>query len=435
MCLAALLAVPLFLPRISKQIRTNFAESLSPSLRGLAIALAEEQERSPGPSRLLARLTNRSTAPLRVLPRAQLALSPAQLARLDQDEIVVADGHGPRLVLFAALPGGDWILQYGPINPNHPMGQGRGLGLFVGGLSGLALGVYLLLLPLRRRLRDLSQAVAALQHGDLGARAAVDSPDAIGMLAVAFNSMASEIQRLLAAQKELLQVVSHELRTPLQRIHFAVEGIGSATTDAGRQKGIARIERDLKELDSLIDELIRYIRLQHEAPAAGQVTPWSSLHALMHDVVETQSELASSVALSLHPAEPPLPAEIAVRINDRLLRRALGNLIENALRSAGSRVEVRLSYDPSALSLHLDVDDDGPGVPEADRQTIFEPFSRLASPAAPDGPARPAGRGGCGLGLAIVRLIVKQHHGVIVAATSPLGGARFRLSLPAVYCE
>lgn len=435
MCLAALLAVPLFLPRISNQIRSNFADSLSPSMRGLAIALAEEQERSPGPSRLLARLHDREMTPIVVLPRTQLSLSAAQLARLDHGDVVVADKHGPRLVLFAALPGSDQVLRLGPLSPNHPMGQGRGLGLFIGGLAGLTLGVYLLLRPLRRRLGLLSRAVAALQHGDLAARAVVDSPDAVGSLAAAFNSMASEIQRLIAAQKELLQVVSHELRTPLQRIHFAVEQIGSAPSPEGRQKGLGRIERDLKELDSLIEELIRYIRLQHEAPVAGTVTPWGKLHTLMHDVVEMQGELASSVALSLQPAEPPLPDDIAVRINDRLLRRALGNLIENALRSAKTRVEVRLSYDPAALALQLAIDDDGPGVPEADRKTIFEPFSRLPNPQNGEGPVRRAGRGGCGLGLAIVRLIVEQHSGRIAVDTSALGGARFRLSLPAVHCE
>lgn len=414
---AGLLASQIIAPRVDDQVRENIAESLSVPLRVMAETLAEEQQRRPGPSLLLARAMRMTTTPLSLTSRAQLALPPRLLERLDRGEVVSAEGYFLHAVLYVRIGATDQVMRFGPLNPIHPLGGGRGLAMALLGLCGLSVGVYLLVRPLRRRLGELGRAAHAFGGGDLTARAAVDSPDAIGTVAAAFNRMAHELQQLIASQRELLRMVSHELRTPLQRMHFALERIRKAEDAAHRNDGLRRMERDLGELDALIDELLTYVRLQHDSPLPRHAV---ELSRLLDEVIEAQSELTDAVALRALPAPAELPKVMA---NARMLRRALGNLIENGLRNARSRVEVAVACSGSPLRIDIAIDDDGPGVPAAERERIFAPFQRL-----PTGQQR--GPAGCGLGLAIVRRIAEHHEGTITVDDSPLGGARFRLSLP-----
>lgn len=414
---AGILSSQLISPRIDRQARANIAESMSIPLLVMAETLAEEQAQRPGPSLYLARAKRISPTPLAVLSRATLELPAHLREKLDRGEVVSADGYFLRAVLYVRIGATDQVLRFGPLNPTHPLGGGRGLGLLLAGFCGLSFGVYLLVRPLRRRLGELSRAAYAFGSGELTARAVVDSPDAIGTVAAAFNRMAHEIQRLIASQRELLRMVSHELRTPLQRMHFALERIRKAADPEQRGDALRRMERDLGELDALIDELLTYVRLQHDAPLQRQAV---ALPQLIAEVVETQSELTEEV--TLHHAAPP-KALPPVMTNARLLRRALGNLIENGLRNARSRVQVSLQH--CGAQLFIDVEDDGPGVPAAERERIFEPFQHLEHDN-----RRQRGSSGCGLGLAIVRRIAEHHHGTIAVAESDLGGARFRLTLP-----
>ena len=333
---AGILSAQIIAPRVDQQVRTNIAESMSLPLRVMAEALAEEQERRPGPSAFLARAMQVSTTPLAVLSRSTIELPPPLLEKLDRGEVLSAEGYFLRAVLYARIGNTEKVLRLGPLNPIHPLGGGRGLGMLLLGFCGLSVGVYLLVHPLRRRLGELSRAAHAFGSGDLSARAVVDSPDAIGSVASEFNRMAHEIQRLIASQRELLRMVSHELRTPLQRMHFALERIRKAGDAEQRSDELRRMERDLGELDALIDELLTYVRLQHDAPLQRQAV---ELPRLIDEVIETQSELTAEV--SLHQAAPPreLPP---VLTNARMMRRALGNLIENGLRNARSRVEVSI---------------------------------------------------------------------------------------------
>ena len=137
-------------------------------------------------------------------------------------------------------------------------------------------------------------------------------------------------------------------------------------------------------------------------------------------LIGAQSELMSEVTLGA--AVSPGTSTLGLG-NTRLLHRALGNLIKNGIHHARSRVDVTISQRHGQLQ--LDVDDDGPGIPMSLRERLFQPFSRLAI-------ERQRGPAGHGLGLAIVQRIAAQHQGRITVDESPLGGARFRLSLPSV---
>jgi signal transduction histidine kinase len=227
--------------------------------------------------------------------------------------------------------------------------------------------------------------------------------------------MAGEIQNLVTAQEELLRMTSHELRTPIQRLHFGLEHLRSAHGPAREEEALDRMEADLTELDELIEELLTYVRLKDSAaPARERV----EVFPVLEELCDTSSRMSAGVTLAgPRSTESPL----AVAVEARLLRRAISNLIVNALRHARSRVEVSLTREGSRVHVH--VDDDGPGIPQADRERIFEPFQRLDD-------ERTRRSKGSGLGLAIVRRIAETHGGDISALTSELGGARFQLSLP-----
>lgn len=283
-------------------------------------------------------------------------------------------------------------------------------------LAGLLAGLYVSLRPIRHRLRRLVAASDRLGSGDLSARAAEGTQDVIGILARSFNRMAEQLQRLVSAQHEILRVVSHELRTPLQRLHFSIEQARDTPDLAARDKALERMELDLAELEHLIDEILTYSRLE-EGIAIEQRRV--DVGAVLVELCETLAPPPGTKTLSLRGA---VAAELDVPGERRLVRRALANLISNALRHARSCVEVAVYRDAGLI--YVEVDDDGPGVPVGDRERIFEPFWRRED-GHDDAPAR-----GFGLGLAIVRRIALRGGGRVEVATAPaLGGARFVLAL------
>ncbi len=295
--------------------------------------------------------------------------------------------------------------------------------------------------PIVRRVRRLERVAEQISEGELQARAEVKSKDAIGRLAQRFNVMAERVQDLLERQRQLIQDVSHELRTPISRLRFGLEMLEGAAP-AEREARLAALEQDLDELEALVGELLLYIKVGDGALEleTEDVPLRSVLDELMSQVGETRPEVGLSAA-------PPDPNDVAVRADPRFLRRALRNLLENAARHAEAQVRVSWSVagatdatdatDASGTTGHRDavgiagsvvqlhVEDDGPGVPEEERQRILEPFTRVEA-------SRHRGSGGAGLGLAIVRRIVEAHGGRVEvgAASAPLGGARFTLIWP-----
>jgi signal transduction histidine kinase len=414
MLLAGVVVRVLVTPRMDEQLATNVEESLAGPVGILAEVLAEERAQQRDVRAVVDRASARFGAPAVVVSRADLRLDATELARLDQGRVVRS---GPPFGCFvhARIPGTDEIVRLGPILVTHPMGGARGASLSVLLGAGLLLGTYLLLRPIRRRLAGLGLAARALGRGELGARAEIGSSDAIGDLAAAFNAMANEIQRLIAAREELLRMTSHELRTPIQRMHFTVERVRDARDAEERGRALDRFERELTELDQCIEELLTYVRLRDGRPRP--LTP-TDLGPMLAELCESLAGVHPGVALAAPGAEG---APISLAVEPRLSRRAVSNLIVNALRHARSRVEVTVEPDAEAVRIH--VDDDGPGIPAADRERIFEPFIRLHD-------ERTQGSRGFGLGLAIVRQIAEVHGGSVTALTSQLGGARLRLSLP-----
>ena len=274
---------------------------------------------------------------------------------------------------------------------------------FILALLGLALavavGAYPVIRRVTRRLERLQDGVEALGAGKLGARVKVEGRDEVAQLAAQFNRSAAEIERLVGAHRTLLANASHELRSPLARIRMALE---MPDPDGTRRADLAR---DIAELDGLIDEILLASRL--DAVSEPETREEVDLLALAAEEASRTDAIVEG--------EPAL-----VRGEARLLRRMLRNLLENARRHApGSPAEVRVSRTTGGVQ--VEVADCGPGVPEAERERIFEPFYRPAG-------AR-ENSGGYGLGLSLVRQIARRHGGDASCISREEGGSRFIVRL------
>jgi len=295
------------------------------------------------------------------------------------------------------LPDGRWLVAGVPAGRWHP-----GLALLAI-LGGTALIVALAALPVvrrvTRRLERLQTSVESLGAGDLSARVTVKGRDEIARLALSFNRAAAQIEALVDAHKMLLANASHELRTPLTRIRLGIELLKKGDDPKRR----ADLEADIAELDQLIDEILLASRL--DAGVALDANEEVDLLALAAE------ECARSDACSLS-GEPT-----TVRGDPRLLRRMIRNLIVNAEQHGKPPVEVQLHT--VAGQAVLSVCDDGPGVPEAERARLFLPFQRTAG-----------GRGGTGLGLALVRQIAERHSGSVAYGACGGRASCFSVTLP-----
>jgi two-component system, OmpR family, sensor kinase len=268
----------------------------------------------------------------------------------------------------------------------------------------VAVGAYPVVRRLTRRLERLQHSVEAWGSGQLGTRVAVEGGDEVALLASSFNDAAVRIESLVTAQKSLLANASHELRSPLARIRMAAELMAELAPPAVA----VELRRSVGELDQLIEEVLLASRLD-----AGSTVPHSVEQV---DLTALVAEECARVGASLH-AQP-----LIVTGESRLLRRMVRNLLENAVRyGAGSGVEVRLRAEGDNM-LALDVCDLGPGIPEPERERVFEPFYRVA------GASEAAG--GVGLGLALVRQIARHHGGDATCLANGARGCCFRVALP-----
>lgn len=310
--------------------------------------------------------------------------------------------HGPerRPILQLALPDGRRLLLRGRHDDDGHRAVLVALGLLA---VAVALGSYPLVRRLTRRLERLRQRVEALGAGDLATRVEVEGRDEIADLARSFNDAAGRIDRLVNAQRDALAAASHELRSPLARMRVALELLG----DGARPEVRERIASDIAELDELIGELLLASRLE----AAPELEARDEVD-LLGLAAEEAARLGAKVG-----GEP-----LRIRGDARLLRRAVRNLLENAHRYGGGRpVEVRVEpLGPDRVRLL--VCDEGPGIPEPERERIFEPFYRREG-------TRETGEG-VGLGLSLVRQIAERHGGRVCVEPRAEGGSRFVIELP-----
>ena len=255
-------------------------------------------------------------------------------------------------------------------------------------------------------LRELEKTVERFGQGDLSALTRSKRGDELGKLARSFDRMAERTQILLTAERRLLQDVSHELRSPLARLNVAA---ALTQSEADRPAALEQIRKECERLNALIGELLQLTRAEGEGGNLQKVSV--DLHSLLAEVADDCSIEAQARDCKLNLRAP---SGIAVLGDPELLRRAVENLVRNAIRYAaeGTSVEVMLERrDETAL---ISVRDHGPGVPAEDLDRIFDPFYRVNGD-------RDRSSGGVGLGLSIARRAVELHQGDLRARNSSPG--------------
>jgi two-component system, OmpR family, sensor kinase len=299
-------------------------------------------------------------------------------------------------------PGHDWAFWLRP-----PFGF-----LWLLGMVGVAvaMGVFPIIRRLLKRLENLQRGVQRFGEGDLTVRVATQGRDEVADLAHQFNAAASRIEELVQSHKSLLANASHELRSPLARIRMGLALMGDQPSQA---KAKAEIQRNISELDQLVDEILLASRLDAPGTNVGIKEEVDLIGLAAEECARVDAEL------ELDDVEV-----MEVQAIPKLLRRAVRNLLENARRYSEGEVTLTLSREQDTVVLR--VQDHGPGVAEEQRERIFEKFYRL--------PGASERAGGVGLGLALVRSIA-SHHGGSVSCKDRLDGAQgacFELRLPQV---
>jgi signal transduction histidine kinase len=286
-----------------------------------------------------------------------------------------------------------------------PAWQGVGLvAVLVMLFIAVSAGAYPVVRRLTRRLEVLKQGVEQFGAGQLHHRVRVTGHDEVAAVASSFNVAAARVEALVRSHQSLLANASHELRSPLARMKMAVSLL-EAAPPAQRERLKNEIDTNVAELDALVEEVLLASRLDAAPnPARNERV----------ELLGIAAEEAARVDATVDGAPTTVSGE------ERLLRRALRNLLENARRYGGSEVDTQV--ESQAGQAVVRVSDRGPGVPEAMRERIFEPFFRM--------PGHAEQAGGVGLGLSLVKQIAERYGGSVCCQAREGGGSCFVLSLP-----
>ncbi|MEG0197731.1 sensor histidine kinase BfmS [Acinetobacter sp.] len=372
----------------------------------------------------LAKIQSNFSYPIQIEKVQNLPLDSEQIGRLRLDHSIIlyrdnATVRGTTISIVSPMPSSpSEVLVLGPVPLFNWMPFQLAAGITLLSLFVLSLGVYGLLVPMQRRLREVNYALHRMKSGDMTLRLPVDGTDEMASLATNYNSMSDHIQRLIEAQRELMRAVSHELRTPVARIRFGMEMLAEEDDYDYRLQQVDMIDKDIEALNTLIDEIMTYAKLEQGTPSLDfeKIVLFEVLDQV---IVETEALKTQKEIELLAP-----PINLVVDAERRYLHRVVQNLVGNAVRYCDHKVIVSGGIDDTGMA-YVQVEDDGAGVPEEERQRIFEAFARLDD-------SRTRASGGYGLGLSIVSRIAYWFGGKIAVDQSPiLGGARFTMSWPA----
>lgn len=361
--------------------------------------------------------------PSRLITLADLAKEPgidaARLAKVKADQPVsrpLPGGGGSEI--FHTILGTDYVVVLEvPMIKNPPMygvlTPSQFTWIVESSLYALAIGLWLALFW--RDIKKLDRAVGEVGEGKFHFNLDIRKGAALYPLADSFNKMRDRIGALLGSHKNLTNAISHEFRTPITRLRFRHELALHATTADEKDRELHLMNSAIDQLDDLSTELLEYARLDREEPkldiAPIDAEPW--LNELADEAREVASATGRDVQIAVHAEAAGLEGDY------RYLSRAAANLLHNAVRYAKHRIELSVENRDGKRWLH--VDDDGAGIPAAERERLFEPFARLDD-------SRDRQSGGFGIGLAIVRQIARWHGGSATISESGLGGTRVSLT-------
>lgn len=368
----------------------------------VAAALAPAEAAVPEQRIVPQRLAQHLSTDLTLYDQARQPIAsagPLLPLRADDDDRGGWHHGGGRPTWSMRLPDQRWIVARLPGEIRFPK---WGLVFLLGGVAlAVAAAAFPLARRVTRRLERLQGGVELLGAGDLSARVKVEGRDEVAQLAESFNRAAGRIEDLIGAHKMLLANASHELRTPLARIRLGVELLGEKA-DADRK---AHLEADIAELDRLIEEILLASRLDAAAGVEdGEDVDLLALAA--EEAARYENYEVSGVPIIIHG-------------ESSLLRRMVRNLLDNAAHHGIPPVRVTVVNQTNEAI--ISVCDQGDGIPETERESIFLPFYRATGTG--------AGTAGSGLGLSLVQQIARRHGGEVIYRVGAAGNC-FVVTLP-----
>jgi signal transduction histidine kinase len=426
--LALLLALALFVAQainLALVLRDRADFRLAQATRPAAIRIADALERADerpiaaDRGRVRRRATNPIPAALERHPevavelRRQLVEAGVTPGRIDTG-IRPLETHSRRgdrrrgmratdtLAIAVQQPDGSWITTNAP----WPRRDTRILWV----LLGQTLIIYILILipvlwltrRIARPLRALAVAARTFTPGAAASPLAIDGPGDVRDVIAAFNALTLRVTAMLDEKDRMLGAIGHDLRTPLAALRVRIESVED-------EQDRARMADTIEEMSRTLDDILSLARLGRPSEAVTEV----DLAALVDAVVEDFRDIGADVSFE----EPP---RLRMRLRPTLFRRAVRNLIENAIKYGGA-VEVSLEH--TASRVMVCVADRGPGIPPDKLEAVFDPFTRLEG-------SRNRDTGGIGLGLALARAIVRDAGGEIALANRDGGGLAATITLP-----
>jgi signal transduction histidine kinase len=324
---------------------------------------------------------------------------------------VLIGGRPGELIASLMLPDGAWLNLKVRLPPPRPWHSETFLIAFAL-MTGTAMALILWAVRrLTRPVRELARAADRLGRDVNAPPLPENGPYEVATAARAFNTMASRIRRFVGDRTQMLAAMSHDLRTPITRLRLRAEFMED---DELRRKMIA----DCDEMEAMVNATLAFAR--DEAAAAEPTVPLD-LAALSRTVLDEASDACPENPEGLSYDGPD---RLTVRARPMAMKRALSNLVSNAVKYGGGKVCVRLEPGAGSQPVRLTVEDDGPGVPEDLLEAVFQPFRRLEN-------SRNRETGGTGLGLPIARNILRAHGGDVVLRNRPTGGLAAVMTLPA----
>jgi signal transduction histidine kinase len=343
---------------------------------------------------------------------ASWATSPElpSIAEARRPGLLSSDPHAPfgHEYYVASRPDGSAYLVAWAFSRNVSAAHDRLLGLLLLLLVVVILTAHVFLRRALRPLRALHDGVATLGSGDLDVTVGPRTSDEFGDLTDAFNRMVGRVREMVRSRDQLLLDVSHELRSPLTRMKVAL----ALAPEGDAQR---RLVAEVAQMEAMVGELLELERFRD---GRGLRLERHDLVRLLRDAVDVVREHPPGARVS---AAPP---ELVLRIDPAEVRTVLNNLLDNALKySLPDSRPVEVSVVEAEAAVVVCVRDDGPGIPEQDLASLFEPFFRVDR-------SRSRKTGGYGLGLSICRRVVEAHGGTITAENNAGRGATFRVSFP-----
>jgi signal transduction histidine kinase len=368
----------------------------------------------PGPPATLLPL---APVPLQRELRVNMQLVPMPQQQRPREFMLFGGPRVEQLMIGLRLPEGRWLniaMRMPPPRPWHSL-------TFLLAFVVMTLAAALLTLWAVRRLtepvRTLAAAAEALGRDVNAPPLPETGPSEVAVAAAAFNTMAARIRRFVQDRTFMLTAMGHDLRTPITRMKLRAEFVDD---DDLRRKFLA----DLDDLESMVASTLAFGRDVASDEAMSSVDLAGLARTVLDEAADARPDMADRLGYEG-------PGHLAVRLRSLSVKRALTNLVANALAYGGAaRVTLtapaaggQRSHGAGGGMLTLLVDDDGPGIPEVDLERVFQPFLRLES-------SRNRETGGTGLGLPIARNIMRAHGGDVTLVNRPGGGVRAVVSLP-----